>query len=61
MNYIHLIQIVLFTIALYRSLIHLSAILMLKEPNEKSIQSASKGIVWCTVVWSFYYMTFYLH
>jgi hypothetical protein len=61
MSYIHLIQIVLFTIAFYRSLIHLSAILMLKESNEKSIQSASKGIVWCTVVWSFYYMTFYLH
>ena len=62
MIYIHLLQILLFIIALHRSITHVTAIVMLNDiPSQSGIKSATNGIIWCTVFWSAYYMTFYLY
>jgi len=63
MKTIHIIQIILFGLALWRSIAHISAILMgINSSNSitpSTIHAMSKGTVYCSVLWLAYYITFY--
>ena len=59
-----ILQIILFALALYRTTVHFTAVLMGINPSNtlthEIIGNTSKGVVYCSLLWVMYYSTFYL-
>jgi hypothetical protein len=59
-----ILQIILFALALYRTMLHFTAVLTGINPSNTittdTIATSSRGVVYCSLLWVMYYITFYI-